>query len=206
MTRVAIGPQNGDKAMNATTTHAPEPLERANAFTLHATRVIRAPREHVFHFLTHEVPRTYTLLSPGHERYDVVGGGPLVLGATIDCRESTGNQEVRHLYRVESLVEPSFLQFSSIPSKTFVHLPDRTIEGTSETIVRYELTVGEDGTTRLAMTIVIVLDSRWTKLLASFSGTRRLWAEHQQGELDRLVALVEATSPQRARRLAWVEA
>ena len=192
--------------MTATHSTATPSLDRPHSFRLDARRTIDAPIEHVFRFLTHEIPHCYTLLSRGHERFDVEGGGPLVLGSVVDCRETTANQEVRHRYRVVAFDAPRRLHMASTPSTTFVHLPDRTIEGASETLVRYELAPREDGRTSLAMTIVIALDSVWTKVLASLSGTRRLWGEHQQGELDRLVTLVEATSPGRARRLTWAEA
>lgn len=167
---------------------------RPNAFHLVQTRTIRAPRDHVFEFLTARVSAFYLLLSRGHERYAIEGGGPLVVGAKIDCRERAGTQVVHHTYEVRALRAPEHLHLASTPSKTWVQAGGRTIEGTSDTHVYYDLEDEARGT-RLDMEIVIELESLGKKWLASLGGTRALWSRHQGEELDRLVTLVEATQP-----------
>lgn len=176
---------------------------RPNAIHLSATRAVAAPKEHVFEFLTARVPEVYPLLSKGHERFVVEGGGALREGARIDCREHAGTQSVEHTYVVRAMRAPSYLHLASAPSRTWVKAGARTIEGTSDTDVHYDLVEGEHGGTRLVMTIVIALPSLGKKVLATLGGTRGLWARHQGEELDRLVTLVEATRPGGA--LRWAE-
>jgi hypothetical protein len=168
---------------------------RPNAFHLCQARDVRAPREHVFEFLTTRIPACYTLLSRGHERFEIEGGGPLRLGARIDCRESAGAAVVHHVYEVLALRAPEHLYFASTPTRTWVRVGKRTIEGTSDTRVYYDLADEAGGGTRLEMTIVIELESLSQKWLATLSGARGLWYGHQGEEMDRLVTLVEATAP-----------
>lgn len=178
-----------------------EDRRRPNAFHLVEARVIRAPREHVFAFLTTRIPAVYGLLSRGHERYVVEGGGPPAVGARIDCLEHAGAQAVRHMYEVRALEAPSHLHLASA-SATWVEVGKRTIEGSSDTQVYYDLEEAGDGGTRLDMTIVIELPNRGKKLLATLGGTKGLWARHQGEELERLTTLVEATRP--GGPLGWV--
>lgn len=168
---------------------------RPNAFHLRQARTIRAPRDHVFEFLTARVSAFYALLSRGHERYVIEGGGPLVVGAKIDCRERAGTQVVHHTYEVRALRAPEHLHLASTPSKTWVRAGGRTIEGSSDTHVYYDLEADEAHGTRLEMEIVIELGSLGKKWLAALGGTRALWSRHQSEELDQLVTLVEATQP-----------
>jgi uncharacterized protein YndB with AHSA1/START domain len=167
---------------------------RPNAFHLCASRRIQAPREHVFEFLTTRIPAVYPLLSRGHERYAVEGGGALSLGARIDCRERAEAQTVHHTYEVRAIEAPSHLHLGSA-SQTWVRVGEKSIEGTSDTQVYYDLEDTDHGGTRLDMTIVIALPSRGKKWLATLGGTKGLWARHQGEELDRLTTLVEATRP-----------
>jgi hypothetical protein len=176
---------------------------RPNAFHLCQARAVRAPREHVFEFLTTRVAACYALLSRGHERYVVEGGGPLRPGARIDCREHAGPQAVHHRYEVLAQRAPEHLHLASTPSRTWVHAGGRTHEGSSDTHVYYDLTEASDGGTRLEMAIVIELGSLLMKWIAALGGTRGLWLRHQDEEIDRLVTLIEATAP--GAPLAWRE-
>lgn len=176
-------------------TTIPAERRRSNAFHLFSSRVIAAPPEHVFEFLTTRVPEVYGLLSRGHERFVVEGGGPLALGSRVDCREHAETQAVHHTYEVRALLPPAHLHLASAPSKTWVRAGKRTITGTSDTDVYYDLTDADGHGTRLEMSIVIALPTFLKKCLATLGGTRRLWARHQAEELDRLVTLVEATRP-----------
>jgi hypothetical protein len=190
--------------MSATTTQSILPeRRRPHAFHLAAVRLVRAPREHVFDFLTTRVPACYTLLSRGHERYVVEGGGPVRPGARIDCREHAGPQRVHHTYEVLALERPRRLHYASTPSRSWVEAGGRTYEGTSDTHVYYDLTEVEGGT-RLEMAIVIEMGSLARKWLAALSGTHALWRRHQDEELERLVTLVEATAP--GAPLVWRDA
>jgi hypothetical protein len=173
-----------------------EERRRPNAFHLCQAREVRAPREHVFEFLTTRVPDCYTLLSRGHERFVVEGGGPLRLGARIDCREHAGTQVVHHTYEVREIRAPEHLFMASTPTRTWVRAGARTIEGSSDTYVYYDLEEADGGRTRLDMTIVIELPSLGKKWMAAVLGRAHgLWSRHQGEELDRLVTLVEATAP-----------
>lgn len=175
-------------------TQIPHDRRRPNAFYLNAERAMHAPSAHVFEVLTTRIPDLYPLLSPGHERYEVRGGGPLAEGALIDCAERAGEQRVEHTYVVKALQAPSHLHLASTPSRTWVRVGERVIEGASDTDVYYDLTPSGEGT-RLAMTIVIALPSLGKKLLATLGGTYGVWRRHQRGELDRLAAFTEATRP-----------
>lgn len=173
-----------------------EERRRPNAFHLCQARAVRAPREHVFDFLTTRIPDCYALLSRGHERFVVEGGGPLRPGARIDCRERAGTQVVHHTYEVRAMQPPERLVLASTPTRTWVRAGERTIEGSSDTYVYYDLEEMSDGSTRLDMTIVIELPSLGKKWMAAVLGrSHGLWSRHQGEELDRLVTLVEATAP-----------
>lgn len=181
--------------MSATTTHTIQSeRRRPHAFHLIAARHVRARPDHVFDFLTTRVLSCYTLLSRGHERYEVEGGGPIRPGARIDCREHAGPQRVHHTYEVLAVERPRHYHYASPSSRTWVQAAGRIYEGTSATHVHYDLTEADDGT-RLEMTLVIDLGSLARKWLALVSGTGALWRRHQGEELDRLVTLVEATAP-----------
>ena len=171
-----------------------EPAAR-HAITLrHAVTIPRSPTR-VFEFLTTEIGTHYCALARGHQRFEVIGGGPLVEGAVIDCRERAGNQEVHHRYVVRELLADRRIRYESRPSASFVHLDGRTIAGTSETFVSYELApVGREAT-RVDMTIVIAFATRWQLFVARVLGrTARLWGAHQREELDGLSALIGASA------------
>ena len=183
-----------------------EPAAR-HAITLrHAVTIPRSPTR-VFEFLTTEIGTHYCALARGHQRFEVIGGGPLVEGAVIDCRERAGNQEVHHRYVVRELLADRRIRYesrpatcmrswkASRPSASFVHLDGRTIAGTSETFVSYELApVGREAT-RVDMTIVIAFATRWQLFVARVLGrTARLWGAHQREELDGLSALIGASA------------
>lgn len=163
-----------------------------NAIVLQRSVTIPSSPAQVFEFLTTKVPDLYAELARGHERFDVVGGGPMVEGSIIDCRERTGNQEVHHRYVVRELVADRRIRYASTPSTSFVHLEGRTITGTSDTFVTYELE--PDGSrTRLHMTIAIAFASRWQLFVARVLGrTAKLWGAHQVEELERLGELIAA--------------
>lgn len=163
-----------------------------NAIVLQRTVTIASPPARVFEFLTTEVPTHYRAMARGHERFDVLGGGAMVEGAVIDCRERAGNQEVHHRYVVRELVPGRRIHYASTPSTSFVHLDGRTIEGSSDTFVTYELE--PDGPrTRLHMTIAIAFANRWRLWVARVLGrTASLWGAHQAEELDRLAELIAA--------------
>lgn len=166
-----------------------------HAITLRHTVTIPRSPARVFEFLTTGIAEHYCALARGHERFEVVGGGPLVEGAVVDCRERAGNQEVHHRYVVCELLPARRIRYASRPSTSFVHLDGRTIEGTSETFVSYELApVGREAT-RVDMTIVIAFASRWQLFVARVLGrTAKLWGAHQREELDGLTALIGASA------------
>jgi hypothetical protein len=81
-----------------------------------------------------------------------------------------------------------------MPSRSFVHLDGRTIEGQSDTFVTYALE-GDDEQTHLHMTIAIAFASRWQLFVARTLGrTAKLWGRHQADELDRLAQLIAASA------------
>lgn len=163
-----------------------------NAIILQRVVLIPRPPAQVFEFLTTGVPTHYRAMARGHERFDVFGGGPLVLGSVIDCRERAGNQEVHHRYVVRELEPERRLQLASTPSTSLVHLDGRTIEGQSDTFVTYELD-GDRSQTKLHMTIAIAFASRWQLFVARTLGrTAKLWGAHQAEELERLSQLIAA--------------
>lgn len=165
-----------------------------NAIVLQRTVRIPSSPERVFGFLTTELPTHYRALARGHDRFEVLGGGPLIEGATIDCRERAGNQEVHHRYVVRELLPGRRIHYASTPSTSFVHLDGRTIKGTSDTFVTYELE--PDGSaTRLHMVIAIAFASRWKLWVARVLGrTASLWGAHQREELDRLAELIAVSA------------
>jgi hypothetical protein len=163
-----------------------------HAIVLQRAVTIPSSPAQVYEFLTTQVPAHYQELARGHERFDVVGGGPMIEGAVIDCRERAGNQEVHHRYVVRELLADRRIRYASTPSTSFVHLDGRTITGTSDTFVTYELE--PDGPrTRLHMTIAIAFASRWQLFLARVLGrSAKLWGAHQAEELERLTELIAA--------------
>ncbi|HVH97677.1 MAG TPA: SRPBCC family protein [Enhygromyxa sp.] len=165
---------------------------KRNTILLERAVLIPLPPAQVFEFLTTGVPTHYRAMARGHERFDVIGGGPLAMGSIVDCRERAGNQEVHHRYVVRELEPGRRLQLASTPSTSFVHLDGRTIEGKSDTVVTYEL-AGDPTQTRLHMTIAIAFASRWQLFVARVLGrTAKLWGAHQAEELERLSELIAA--------------
>jgi hypothetical protein len=163
-----------------------------NAIVLQRAVTIPSSPSQVFEFLTTKIPAHYGALARGHDRFEVLGGGPLVEGAIIDCREQAGNQEVHHRYVVRELVTDRRLRFASTPSSSYVHLDGRTIQGQSDTFVTYELE-GNSLATHLHMTIAIAFASRWQLFVARVLGrTAKLWGAHQAEELERLAELIAA--------------
>lgn len=163
-----------------------------NAIVLQRSVTIPSTPAQVFEFLTTKVPAHYAALARGHDRFDILDGGPMIEGSIIDCRERAGNQEVHHRYVVRELIAGQRIRYASTPSTSFVHLDGRTITGTSDTFVTYELE--PDGPrTRLHMTIAIVFATRWQRFVARVLGrTAKLWGAHQAEELDRLTELIAA--------------
>ncbi len=156
------------------------------------TVVIRSSPRALYRFLTADLSARYRELARGHERFEVIGGGPLVVGALVDCRERAGNQEVHHRYVVERLVPDELVRYASTPSTTYVHLPHRTLTGTSDTIVEYRVAPGSRGVTTLEMTISIVFASRLQRAIARGLGrVYRVWKHHQREELAALTRLLE---------------
>jgi hypothetical protein len=165
-----------------------------NAIVLQRSVTIPRAPARVFEFLTHEVPTHYQAMARGHERFDVLGGGPMIEGSIIDCRERAGNQEVHHRYVVRELVPDRRLCFASTPSRSFVHLDGRIIEGESDTFVTYALEA-DGAQTHLHMTIAIAFTSRWQLFIARTLGrAAKLWGNHQAEELDRLAQLIAASA------------
>ncbi len=164
-----------------------------NAIYLREAVNTTRPRAEVFRFLTHELSANYRALSPAHDRFDILGGGPLVRGSVIDCRERASNQEIHHRYVVEQLVPDELIYYVSSPSHSFVHLPNRIIEGRSNTYVSYALRTLESGHTELFMTIAIEFESLWQMLVARVLGRAySVWKAHQVEELNNLVTLLDA--------------
>jgi hypothetical protein len=166
--------------------------QHRNAIVLQRVVTIPSAPARVFEFLTTQVPTHYQAMARGHERFEVIGGGPMIEGSVIDCRERAGNQEVHHRYVVRELVESRRIRYASTPSTSFVHLDGRTITGSSDTFVTYELE--PDGSrTRLHMTIAIAFATRWQLFLARVLGrSAKLWGTHQAEELERLTELIAA--------------
>lgn len=175
------------------TTVRPE-RQRPRAMHLVHSLTLARPRAEVFRFLTQRVPAHYRELARGHERYEVLGGGPVREGVSIDCRERVSNQEVHHLYRVIALERDRHLYLASTPTKTFIHLPHRVIADEADTHVYYDLTDRAEGT-QLEMTIVIQMRKLATKWLALATGSAGLWRRHQREELGALKQLVESEPP-----------
>ena len=146
---------------------------------------IPRPRAEVFHFLTHGVPQHYRSMSPGHECFEVQGGGPVRGDSTIVCRERMQKEEVHHLYRVRAFVPDRHLHYASLPSRTLIHLKHRVIEGHANTHVYYDLH-DQEGGTWLDMLIVIQLPHLLQKWMAQVTGSERLWGAHQLDELERM--------------------
>jgi len=164
-----------------------------NVVWLREKVVIRQSVARVYVFLTTQIPAHYKAMSEGHEKFDVIGGGPLVEGAEIDCRERVKNQEVHHRYVVQKLIPNTLVYYVSKGSKSYVYLNGRTIEGSSNTHVSYELKALPDGNTEVTMVIGIQLESWWTKFIAKLLGrVEVVWKAHQSEELLKLVSLVEA--------------
>lgn len=164
--------------------------------------LIERPRAEVFDFITHHVPKRYREMASGHERFDVLGGGPVQANSQIDCRERASNQEVHHTYRVRAFEPGRHLYYASTPSLTFIHLPRRVIEGQSDTHVYYDLyDVQGDAQagTQLDMLIVIQLPHLAQKWMAVATGSARLWGGHQREELAKLKRMIEAEPARRAR-------
>jgi hypothetical protein len=170
----------------------PEQRRRPRAIHLtHAVDIRRAPEDVYRFYVTMRTPR-YRAVSPCHERFDVEDGGPLRLGAVIDCRERAGRQEVHHRYVVTELVPNERLAYASTPSATFIHTGGRVLQGVSDTFVYQDIDRTGDGRTRLRSTVVIELPSSSKKLLALATGTRGLWLAHLREELLGARALLEA--------------
>jgi hypothetical protein len=164
--------------------------KRPRAIHLQHSLVIARPPAQVFRFITHQVPERYPELARGHERFRVLDGGPVREGAVIDCRERVEQQEVHHRYQVRAFEQDRHLHYASEPSRTFIHLKHRVLEGVSDTQVYYDLDAHPEGT-RLDMWIVIQFPRLHQKWLALATGTARLWGAHQQEELARVKQLVE---------------
>ena len=174
------------------TNEVPRERKRPNAIYLfERVQIGRRPAD-TYRFLTTMVPDRYREMAKGHECFEVRGGGDLVEGCVIDCHERAGNQEVRHAYEVRQLVPDERIHYASAPTRTRVHLKSRTIEGTGNTHVYYDLAPGPFGSTELAMTIVIELPNIAQKLLATLGRARRIWGDHQREELAMLAGMVEA--------------
>ena len=147
----------------------------------------------VYAFLVQRLPTLYRVLAHGHERFAVRGGEQLVEGSVVDCVERARNHEVHHTYVVERLVPGRLIRYASTPSNTWVDLGRRRIEGTSNTFVEYRLEPLAADATHLDMTIAIQFPGLLQKLLALLFGrVRAVWAAHQDEELHKLTALVEA--------------
>lgn len=155
-----------------------------------AARCARAATD-VFRFLTERVPECYPSLARGHERFAVEGGGPVRLGAHIDCRERAGDQEVRHRYRVLGFERDVHLHYASRPTETVIHLPRGKIAGQADTHVYYDLDA-QGTSTHIALTIVIQMPRRMQLWMALATGSRRLWQRHLNEELGNLVRAIEA--------------
>jgi hypothetical protein len=167
---------------------------RPHAMQLRDVRTVKAPRHEVFRFVTESLPARYAEMALGHERFEVVGGGPMRPGAVIDCRERASNQEVHHRYVVQAFEPGRLLYYASQPSKTFIHLGPRVIRDESDTHVYYDLTEDAEGT-RVALTIVIQLKRRTQHWLAVATGSTRLWRRHLAEELTNLKTMIEAEQP-----------
>ena len=98
--------------------------------------------------------------------------------------------------RVGPLPRPGeALGYTSEASRTFVHLPDRVIEGTSSTDVDYLLRDEPGGGTRIAMDIVIGFGGVVAKWMALLLGrTENVWSGHQRIELENLARRIDAAA------------
>lgn len=62
------------------------------------------------------MPELRSDISPGHEHFRVMGGGPVRPDAEIDCRERAANQLVHHHYRVRAFEPNQRLYLASLPT------------------------------------------------------------------------------------------
>ena len=164
----------------------------SNAFQLRESTTIAKPVEVVFDFVVQELQHCYTRIAEGHQQFTIRGATKLVEGALIDCVEAVGDQSVRHCYVVKRIAPGKRITYDSVPSHATLKIGRRVIEARSNTYVTFEFAKANSGDTRLTQSIVIEMPNSISKVMASLTGTGRLWNRHLTEELHGLKREIEA--------------
>jgi len=152
---------------------------------------VRLPVESVFEFVRTQMPQVYRETALGHERFDVRGGGPLVVGALIDCVEEAGNQRATHLYRVHTVEPSERIAYRSEPTRVEVRLGRRVIHAESVSHVVYDFAAQPDGSTRFRLAISVQMAHRFQVLMNRLLGGFAPWRKHCAEEVAGLARVLE---------------
>jgi hypothetical protein len=171
-----------------------EERRRSHALYLARSIVVNKPIEEVYQFIIEDMPAHFTKTAVGHLKFEILGSNKIVEGATIDCEEVAGNQEVHHLYKVKKVQPNKGVYYESCPSHGLLRANNRVIPIKSNTFVYYELDDKGARETVVEASIIIQMPNTMMKLLSLMSGTRTLWDNHLIEELQGLKREVEAAT------------
>jgi hypothetical protein len=185
------------KLLSRRTYDATDPRSRANGYLLsHTVYVARSPRE-VFDFITYCMKDHNLALAAAHEKFELLQGEGLTLGAHFRTEELTGDEGVRNEYVVREVIPNRRIHLASTPSRILRRTNDQVREvGTCNAYVYFDLDQVTEGT-RLTQTIVIEMPNFLIKFISDLMGGRQAdnpWQHHLVEELESLKAAIEHES------------
>lgn len=186
----------GMKLLSRRTYDATNPRSRPNGYLLsHTVYVATSPRE-VFDFITYRMPKHNLALAAAHEKFELLRGEGLTLGALFRTEEFTG-EGVRNEYVVREVIPNRRIHLASTPSRILRRTHDQVRQiGTCNAYVYFDLDEVPSGT-RLTQTIVIEMPNFLVKFITDVMGGRRAdnpWQHHLVEELESLKTAIEHES------------
>jgi hypothetical protein len=160
----------GMKLLSRRTYDATNPRSRANGYLLsHTVSVARSPGE-VFDFITYRMKDHNLALAAAHEKFELLRGEGLTLGALFRTEEFTGDEGVRNEYVVREVIPNRRIHLASTPSRILRRTNGQVRQiGTCNAYVYFDLDESPSGT-RLTQTIVIEIPNFLVKFITDVMG------------------------------------
>lgn len=182
--------------MNTTwTTTVDASLRKLNAFHLRDSVMVQKSAATVFNFILNDLATYYADIAKGHKIFKVIGSDKIAEGASIECKETVKNVEVHHRYEVKNIIPNKRIHYCTLlpsnPTRAYIQLMGKTIEGESSTYVFYDLEEIAPEETQLTLSIVIQMPNFFFNLTGILTGQEELWGDHLSEELYGLRNVIE---------------
>lgn len=171
-----------------------DPRALPNSYHSVETVIIDRPVADVFYFIQYEIPSIYPQMSPMHEKFEILNGDGLVVGAEVDCVEGDENEIVQNHYVVREVFENQLIAMSSEPTRVYNR---KTGKLTAEVDVYdyFDFEPIDSDRTRLTQTVVLDMKSPFVKsiidIAAFLSGTRSDWEQQFIEQTQKLAACAQ---------------